>query len=343
MSLTKVARQAGVSIATVSRVINDKPGISSDTRMIVMNTIGELGYQPKPVFSRPGPKNSAKNTNLMTNVLFLSFATYKSQTNSPVYAEIIHGVEAELAQHGMAMIFKQVGDNDVSQWISERDVDGVILFNPTDNISDWVSSNCKKMPVVSILGEKFHNGSDQISYDKPAVAQIAIDYLRERGYREFLEIHTSNHSPHLAELAEKYGMKIITLTEDTTSIFITNEVENRPDQAGLASHFDKFLAVNKLPAAIFLPCDAFAVPVYSILMRKGLHAGRDFEAVSVNNEKSLLDGLMPRPATVDIRSYEMGRAAVQRLLWRKQNPQEPRMTLKIDPLIVTPDKENPDS
>jgi DNA-binding LacI/PurR family transcriptional regulator len=214
MSLTKVAQHAGVSIATVSRVINDKPGIASDTRAVVLSTIGELGYMPKPPGSRPGPKSSAKKNAAMVNVLFLSFATYKSQINSPVYAEIIHGVEAELASHNMAMIFKQVNeDDDISQWISQRDADGIVLFNPTEVIGEWVRTNCKKIPVVSILGHSSSRWCDQIGYNKPAVAELAINYLRDRGHKSFLEIHHSNHSDRLHELARKYGMNIITFTE----------------------------------------------------------------------------------------------------------------------------------
>lgn len=338
MSLLKVADTAGVSIATVSRVINNRPGISSDTRDIVFRTMEAMGYEPKPLSSRPGRKIVSENQCTLTNIAFLSFAKYKSQTNSPVYAEIIHGVESELAVGGMTMIFKQVQDDDnILQWINERDIDGLILFSPSGSFIESIKQRNTKIPVVSILGETVPCWCDRVSYDKPAVAARAIEYLRDRGHKEFLEIHISNHSRALRELAELYGMKIITLTDNTDEIFITNERENRPNQEGLDKRLNEFLDSNKLPKAVFLPCDAFAVPVYSILMRRGLIAGRDFEAVSVNNEKSLLDGLMPRPATVDIRSYEMGRAAVQRLLWRKQNPGEPRMTLTIDPLIVMPD------
>jgi DNA-binding LacI/PurR family transcriptional regulator len=340
MSLTKVAQHAGVSIATVSRVINDKPGIASDTRAVVLSTIGELGYMPKPLASRPGPKSCNRNKKVM-NVLFLSFAQYKSQINSPVYAEIIHGVEAELACHSTTMIFKQVmHDEDVSAWISGRDIDGIILFSPSGTIIEWIKSQSDRppqVPIVSMLGDVRNGWSDKIDYDKPAVAEAAFEYIISRGHKEFLEIHKSNHSAKLAELAKVHNVKIITLTNNVADVFITNEEENRPKQIELASIFEKYLASNKLPKAIFLPCDAFAVPVYSILMKNGFVAGRDFEAVSVNNEKSLLDGLMPRPATVDIRSYQMGRAAVQRLLWRKENPEEPKMTLTIEPILVKPD------
>lgn len=339
MSMIKVADTAGVSIATVSRVINNRPGISSDTRDNVFRTMEEMGYEPKPIASRPGRKAISDNQSSLSNILFLSFAEYNSQTNSPVYAEIIHGVEAELAKAGMTMMFKQVkADDDISSWISSRDIDGMVLFSPSGTIIDWIRSNYKKVPIVSILGDVSLGWCDKISYDKPAVAERAIDYLKGKGHKEFLEIHTSNHSRRLAELADVYGIKITTLTDTSDEIFITNERENRPNQVALEKKFGKYLATNKLPKAIFLPCDAFAVPVYSILMRKGFVAGKDFDWVSVNNEKSLLDGLMPRPATVDIRSYEMGKAAVQRLLWRKQHISEPRMTLTIDPLIVMPDE-----
>ncbi len=338
MSLLRVADTAGVSIATVSRVINNKPGISTDTRNMVFRTMEMMGYEPKPTSSRPGRKTIFDTDKALSNVVLLSFAKYNSQTNSPVYAEIIHGVEAELAANGMTMIFKHVSDeSNVAEWVAQRDIDGVVLFAPSHTFVKSINRSNTKVPVVSILGDTQPFWCDRISYDKPAVAARAIDYLKGRGHREFLEIHNSNHSRRLAELADIYGMRIITLANDPNEVFISNEHENRANQVALDLKFEQYLSSNKLPKAIFLPCDAFAVPVYSILMRRGFVAGRDFEAVSVNNEKSLLDGLMPRPATVDIRSYDMGRAAVQRLLWRNGHPDEPRMTLTMDPLIVMPD------
>ena len=337
MSLTEIARTAGVSASTVSRVINNRPGIAEATRAQVIKAMDKIGYVPNPVTLRPGPKSKRHNMQKVSSVAFLSFVSYRSQINSPVYAEIIHGVEEELAKTDMNMVFRQADNgHDIFGWVSRRELDGLILFGPHGSLHDWIRINNKTVPVVSILDSTSSCWSDNISYDKPAVAERVIEYIKGRGHREFLEVGSSRHSRQLAELADINGMKITTLT-DESDFYITNEQENRPNQIALAEKFEQYLSANELPRVIFLPADAFAVPVYSILMQKGLVAGRDFEVISVNNEASLLDGLNPRPATIDIRSFDMGRTAVQRLIWRKQNPDEPRLTLLLDPLLIEPD------
>lgn len=337
MSLLKVAKQAGVSVATVSRAINNKPGISDNTREAVMRIMVDLGYEPKPLASRTGPKSSIKLPNDLNNVLFLSFTEFKSFVNSPVYAEIIHGVEAELTSRGKTMLFRQVTDDeDLENWISSRDIDGLILFAPTDKIIERVKPQIENLPVVSILCHQRQEFCDKISYDLPLVAEKLFEYIYSRGHKEVLEIHDgSRHSVRLRELCRKNGIRFDTLASEE-EVIVINENENRPNQQALSAKLDQYLSKNKLPKAIFAPCDALVMPIYSMLMKKGLIAGRDFEVVSVNNEKSLLDGLMPRPATVDIRSYEMGKAAVQRLVWRRSNPEEPVMTLTIAPQLVEP-------
>lgn len=338
MSITEIAKNAGVSPSTVSRVINNKPGIAESTRTLVFSAMDKVGYVPKAAHSRPGRKTNGVNMPKLSNVAFISFARYRSQLQSPVYAEIIHGVEEELAKADMNMMFKQMReDNDISEWFSNRELDGIILFSPEGKLGDWVRLNHKTVPVVSILGWQSGFGwCDKISYNNPAVAELAMDYLLSRGHRKLLILDSDRHTQRLRELAEKNGIEAASISSED-GFYITNEQENRPNQAVLYEKFDEYLAGNDLPSAIFLPADAFAVPVYSLLMQKGYTAGKDFEVVSVNNEASLLDGLHPRPATVDIQSYEMGRAAVQRLLWRKEHPDEPRLTLTIDPMLIEPE------
>ncbi len=342
MSIMEIARNAGVSPSTVSRVINNKPGIAEATRILVFDAMDKVGYVPRAAHARPGRKTNGVSMPKVSNVAFISFARYRSQLQSPVYAEIIHGVEEELAGADMNMMLKHVRDDkDLSEWFSSREMDGIILFAPTGDIDSWVRFNHKTVPVVSILERDSRlPWCDNISYDRNAVAQRAFWYMYEQGHREILELGDSNHTRRLGELAEANGVEMFTLGIEADSLYISNEQENRPDTGVLAEKFEAYLSRYSLPKAIFVPADAFAVPIYSLLMQKGYTAGVDFEVVSVNNEASLLDGLSPRPTTIDIRSYEMGRTAVQRLLWRKEHPDEPRLTLTLDPVLVESKREN---
>jgi DNA-binding LacI/PurR family transcriptional regulator len=336
MSITEIADRAGVSASTVSRVINNRPGIAEQTRALVFDTMDKIGYAPKPVTSRPGPKSVFKNISLINNVALLSFCRYRSQVNSPVYAEIIHGVESELARKGVNMLFRSVRNpEEVASWIDKRNLDGLILFGDHEALPMDIVRKLSLMPVVAVLGDSPSYDYDRVSYEKSMVDFLAAEYFVENNVNEVLCIYCSRHTPKFQELANQNGIKLEILCNDD-DVFVTNEDMNCPDRNKLDMYISRYLEKNTLPQGIFLPCDSYAVPIYSTLLQRGYVPGRDFKVVSINNETSLLSGLMPRPCTVDIRSFELGRASVQRLLWRCEHPGEPATLLTLPPLLVKP-------
>jgi DNA-binding LacI/PurR family transcriptional regulator len=101
---------------------------------------------------------------------------------------------------------------------------------------------------------------------------------------------------------------------------------------------DAMLSQSQQPTAVFVPADLIAASLYSIVADRGLRPGKDIEVISVNAEMAILQGLRPRPATVDIRAYDVGRAAVKRALWRLKHPQKEPGMLTVTPVLYKGDE-----
>jgi DNA-binding LacI/PurR family transcriptional regulator len=96
-------------------------------------------------------------------------------------------------------------------------------------------------------------------------------------------------------------------------------------------------AEGGMPTGLFIPRDVITIGVYRSLRARGLKPGRDIDIISCDNTPAL-DALEVRPATIDIRPEEIGRRAVEQLLWRIGNRDAPmNVTALVEPQIIQGD------
>src|SRR3954453_15443557 len=117
--LADLARQAGVSEATVSRVLNDKPGVSADTRQAVLTALAVLGYQ-RPERLR---KRSAGLVGLVVPEL-----------DNPIFPAFAQVIESALAQHGYTSVLCTqspggVTEDEYVEMLLDRQVSGIVLLS----------------------------------------------------------------------------------------------------------------------------------------------------------------------------------------------------------------------
>ncbi|GGR18492.1 LacI family DNA-binding transcriptional regulator [Deinococcus ruber] len=136
--IREVARQAGVSIATVSRVFNDAEAVSSDTRERVVALASSLGYEPSPL-----GRNLVRGRSYLIGLIV-------PNVSFPLYGAMIHGIEDVLGSHGMSVLLASSHDAAATevraaQNILRHAVDGGIVINsmvglalPTQRQSGWV-------------------------------------------------------------------------------------------------------------------------------------------------------------------------------------------------------------
>ncbi|ULH17138.1 LacI family transcriptional regulator (plasmid) [Deinococcus sp. KNUC1210] len=136
--IREVARQAGVSIATVSRVFNDAEAVSSDTRERVVALASSLGYEPSPL-----GRNLVRGRSYLIGLIV-------PNVSFPLYGAMIHGIEDVLGRQGMSVLLASSHDAaatevKAAQNILRHAVDGGIVINsmvglalPTQRQSGWV-------------------------------------------------------------------------------------------------------------------------------------------------------------------------------------------------------------
>jgi LacI family transcriptional regulator len=105
-------------------------------------------------------------------------------------------------------------------------------------------------------------------------------------------------------------------------------------QSVMLETLDALLALNPRPTAVFTEADMVAQALYSAMHMRGLTPGKDLTVVSCNNEEPILATLSPIPASLDIHSSQIGKQAVEQLLWRIDNPDETPRTIRIPPSLV---------
>jgi DNA-binding LacI/PurR family transcriptional regulator len=323
MSIAKIAEIAGVSNTTVSFVINGKPGISPDTVKRVRAAIRETGYIPKATANTR--KNAAEALLSTTGNIGILMPDGVMST-IPFYARLFEAIHKELDIRGLNMSPIRCGDPGDLSKSSFADLDGLILCNYIKDITDLIDS-----PFVSVLGHPSVEDKLNADHIEPAndrIGVVAARYLIERGHKNLLAINPSvTHHPametriqYFTDFAHRRGVE----TRSINIGFIERDRYDRLIDGSTVENIRNFVSTFKneknTATGIFVPCDSHMVILLKSFAAAGIIPGVDVEFIGCNNESILLDGISPRPATIDINPNAMARAAIVALLQRVEHP-----------------------
>ena len=344
ISIAEVAKLANVSNATVSRVINGTGTVNPETIKRVRRAMGKIGYVPKPLESRPGPRlnsflNGFGKNRKQTGIIALVMCMKPSFLgHSPVLSSAVHGAEEALIQRGLSMVqvYVQPG-NPVPPILSKNGIDGSLVIGAMPENTEAVLG---RYACVTLMSEATSH-SDHVFCDNDAIGKLAFDYLNERGHRRlaFMTLHKEHPAmitrrDSFCEMAAKSQFQV-DLFEHPNKW--GNDLLDKPRimESMCETTVEQMLNMSDRPTGLFASSDAFAATLYPVLKHHGIMPGEDIDIISCNNEAMLLAGLYPRPATIEIKAEYIGRRAVEQLCWRIQNPDDPTtIEIKIKPELV---------
>jgi LacI family transcriptional regulator, repressor for deo operon, udp, cdd, tsx, nupC, and nupG len=176
--LSDIAHQAGVSEATVSRVLNDKPGVASDTRDAVLTALDVLGYE-RPARLR---RRSAGLIGLVVPELV-----------NPIFPAFAQVIDTALASNGYTPVLCTqtpggIHEEDFVSMLCEHGVSGIIFISGehADTLADHSSYQAlveRRLPIVLVNGYAKDIDAPYISTDDAAAAELAVQHLRALGHR----------------------------------------------------------------------------------------------------------------------------------------------------------------
>jgi LacI family transcriptional regulator len=337
MSITKVAKLAGVSSSTVSRVINNHPRVAPDTEKSVRKAMEELGYTPSE--RRPGPKSQARLRTETKNIAFLVFGASNGQT-TPAFSDLLRGVSMGATENNLALTFHYVPDPDqLPPRILDQGVDGILLHGARPGAE--IERRLRRMPAVWLMGNRRRpEWGDQVMPDAYEIGHLAAQYLIDRGHRQLAFLNLDREfwpfrqyylafSSHAAD--HQVGVVDCEQSRQTSADYWRTHNGSAVD-----SLVERFMALSPRPTGIFVADDTQVALIQPALQAAGVKIGRgETQVVSCNNEKPFLVGLGPRPAVVDIRVESIGRRGVEHLIWRMSHPHvAERIISMVEPFLV---------
>ncbi len=295
-----VADDAGVSLATVSLVLNGRAGVSAETRQRVQAAIERLGYQRRG--QRPA---------IGLLIERLSVPAY----SDPLVGLMIHGVEIEASQRGYHVLLASVerGSADLPAMVVEQQVGGLVVVGGGD-LSDAYIRTLADTGMPLVLVDNYVNGLmlPCVLGDNVTGAYLATRHLIELGHERIALLEGPRKYKTLTERREGYlrAMDEAGLAVDPTLLVQPLHVSPRKGY----HEAQQLLALpsRQQPTAIVAISDKTALGALEALKEAGVRVPDDVALVGFDDvsESALVS---PSLTTVRLPAREMGEAAVQRL------------------------------
>jgi LacI family transcriptional regulator len=299
-----VAREAGVSIATVSRVLNGAKNVSEDTRRKVLRAIKHLGYKPMPSLRK------ASDLLYTIGVLLPDLRGYH-------YNEIAMAIEDYASKHNFEVMVSvpkmtpEVEKHVLDQFF-KRKIDGVILcelLGGLNYIEPFIKSG---VPIVALDYYIEEILCDSVNIDNISGALTALKYLYQNGHRKILFLRGPHYSP-AAVRREKGIRKFLERHKDVEIYFSENEgYEPEHGYEGVMNHLKKY---GKNFTAVFCINDWSAIGAMQALRELGLSIPEDVSIIGFDNAP-YSEFLYPPLTTIHQPRWEMGQTAAQLLIER---------------------------
>lgn len=302
ITIKDVAKEAGVSVATVSRVLNNSATVSEKATEQVNNAIKELGYSPNFL----GRNLRKCETNIILAVI--------PSTEHSFYSDIIKGMQHEAAENGYDILLSTSNSDPVIEMrmlnmLFNRTADAAVLLGTridADTLNElnekyYIALCCERVEGAKVL---------TVTVDDVSGAYASVNNLISLGHRRIAMISTEGTALSSKDREKGY---IKALTEHGIPVnenYIYRGTYD-PENGGIA--FEKFMSLPEPPTAIFCISDLLAAGTIKKAVADGYKVGQDISVCGFDNIR-LSRLYNPGITTVEQPCYEIGRTVVDELI-----------------------------
>lgn len=321
-TIRDVAEKAKVGIGTVSRVLNNHPAVSADTRQRVLAAIEELNYTPNLI----AKQLSSGRTHAIA--VTLPFLTY------PSFVERLRGVQTALANSEYELILygaESAAQRDVNFSILSRTTitDGVLIVSvplSEENARIFLSSHT---PVV--LVDIFHPEFHRVFIDEVKGGKMATQHLIDLGHRKIAYISDMlNTEYQFVAMRERYHGYQQALEENSLPLNPQYHLEAPHGRHEAKAMAEQLLSLEDPPTAIFAGSDTQAIGVLDAAREKGIRVPEDLSVIGYDG---IRDADYLNLTTIEQPLFQSGVEGVELLISVIENPPkeifERRMPLNL--------------
>ncbi|MDP5273319.1 catabolite control protein A [Chengkuizengella axinellae] len=303
VTIYDVARESGVSMATVSRVVNNNPNVKPQTRKKVFDAIEKLGYRPNAVARGLASKKTTTVGVVIPDI------------SNTIFSEVARGVEdiANMYRYNIILCNsdkKKEKEIQVINTLLEKQVDGLLFMGGTVSEDHIQAFKTASVPIVLCGTKEESEKIPSVDIDHEKAAYDAVQSLINAGHRDIALIG-GNFEDLAKGFARYQGYKKamedagLTLNEDLI------RVGNFRYESGLES-MKQFLQTERKPSAVFAVTDEMAIGAIHAIQDEGLKVPEDISVISVDNIR-MASMVRPLLTTVAQPMYDIG-AVSMRLL-----------------------------
>jgi len=284
LTIREVAASAGVSLQTVSRVLNKGPNVSDKTRRRVEEAVATLGYSPSIAARRMGGSRSFLL--LALNDRARTIETWRLREGTDWVDQMLLGGMSTCAEHGYRMIFELVDthsdhiERELRSALSALRPDGVILTPPHSDNRTIVKFLAAAGIGCARIGGYADLGGTIVRMDDRGASSDCVAHLARLGHRRIAFVTGSEEYALSAERLEGFREAIDRLGLDVDPALIACGDFSYASGERAAS---ALLALASPPTAIIASSDAMARATMAVAMARGLAIPADLSLVSFDD------------------------------------------------------------
>ncbi|MBB3869682.1 catabolite control protein A [Geobacillus sp. NFOSA3] len=307
VTIYDVAREANVSMATVSRVVNGNPNVKPSTRKKVLEAIERLGYRPNAVARGLASKKTTTVGVIIPDI------------SSIFFAELARGIEDIATMYKYNIILSNSDQNKEKELhllntMLAKQVDGILFMG--GNITEEHVNEFQKSPVPIVLAATIepNNTIPSVNIDYEQASFEAVTYLVEKGNKRVAYVTGPTDDPINQKKLAGYRRAL-----ETHGIAYDEELVIEGDNSydsGIEA-YEKIAELAEKPTAVFAGTDEMALGIIHSAQDHGVRIPDQLEVVGFDNTR-LATMVRPRLTTVVQPMYDIG-AVAMRLLTKYMN------------------------
>lgn len=306
LNIYRIARETGFSIATVSRVLNNKARVAEETRKAVLDVMRRLNYVPK---LRP-------NRRLSIGILL----EYSGSVMTSYVAEIINGVSRFAFDHGVrisifSVFAKEVGSTGLLDYLRDNDIDGVIVLLSNDHSTYIKHLEAERYPYI-VVNNRLDGSINYVEIDNYRGAELAVSHLLQLGHRRIVCLAGTRIQDNFRDRLRGYRETLKRWKIAYDERLVPNGEDDTSPLNHLQLGYDKMRRVilDDIPfTAVFCSSDDFAFGALRAITEAGLEVPGDVSVVGFDDYE-VSTYIRPPLTTIRQPLEEMGSVAAAELL-----------------------------
>lgn len=322
-TMKDIARIAGVSLSTVSHVVNNTRFVSEEIKQRVQKVIDELNYKPSLV----ARSLKMKETNTLGMLVTAS--------NNPFFSEVVRHIERYCERHNYHLILVNTDGNSENlnkhlERLLAKQVDGLLLMctEPKD-LDPQIMANIR-LPMVVIDWWLQPLNADLVHENSELGGYLATKALLDAGYQKIAVVTGEILKPITANRLEGYKRAML---EQNLQIQPEWIIESHFSYESGVNAGRQLLALENRPDAIFAMSDTIAIGLYQTLLQAGLRIPQDIAVIGYDNIE-LAQYLAPPLSTIHQPKARLAKNAVEQLVSRIRQPDKPLENIQLTPELV---------